>query len=251
MTFEDQLKAVREMFPAVHAEVRRMSADVSALEARESMLIDQVSKCETETARLEAEVERLRLIISQQAKANGKLAEENEVLRGVFGVETAICAEVERLRADNSRLIMENVGREELKAEVAKLEAENAELRSGYALQTSAVARGLAHCERECKTLKEENAELRAGLVADHMGQQTPQQLLELWRVTHKALQRANDSVEALKATLAWFEGWATIVSVVTARFMVARGSGSEVIDAVNDLIMWEHEHPRPGSERP
>lgn len=49
-----------------------------------------------------------------------------------------------------------------------------------------------------------------------------------------------------LRAKLAWFEDFATVASVVTERFMGASGSGSDVIGALDELVAWEREHPKP-----
>jgi hypothetical protein len=108
-------------------------------------------------------------------------------------------AEVERLRAETN--------------DAAKLlgekEVENIRLRAQWTDRENSIAvASRIKSVREAE-LEAENAELRATLVADHMGQQTPQQLLELWRATHKALQRSN-------ARLAWFEdNWTCVKAMV------------------------------------
>lgn len=156
-----------------------------------------------------------------------------------------LLAEFERLRAENERLSEKPLneaavwGNERLANKAAKLEAENAILR-GLDKKSDEVREVRDEVIDRLLALEAENAELRE---RDCRLSTQVEQLRE---------DSADERVEALKAKLARFEDFATVVSVVTARFMVAKGNGSDVIDAVNDLITWEREHPKPeGKDTP
>lgn len=123
-----------------------------------------------------------------------------------------------------------------LAAEVDRLRQVEADKNSRIHGMLHAEANAKSHYER----VEAENAELRAKV----------NELSDISTEHARAFQEKRKEAEALKAKLAWFEEYATIVSVITARYIgfgTAPDAGiASITDAVSELVEWEAEHPKP-----